>query len=175
MAHFGLVFLEKLEQYYTARLNAAMQQGFNDSATKYHWLYMELKLRAETIGQVKLFLSLLPEYLHRSDSENAMTFATQYADVWFMEQSVGQLPHNGNGNCSYFSEGNPYWADIQTAGAGLNRSQSEEETLACITEYVICCLRLYFYMREHQFRAIDREKFEHLMQPAGDRSRKTEV
>ena len=162
-------FLSYIKEYYSNRLHAAESKGLNQPESEYGWLYDELTVRVETIEQTELFLRLLTRYIRCCDTENAMVFATTYIQAWFQEKSVGRLPCDAEGYCCYFSEGCPYWEDIQAAGVRVDGCGSEADALRCISEYVICCLRLVFYMREHQFKAIDGSKFERLMGLADSR------
>lgn len=166
MVRYGSEFLQKLLKYYSDRLSAARHRGFDQPTTQYHWLYEELALRVETLDQTTLFMSLLPRYLQCSDTETTMDFATRYVEAWFTEKAVGEMPHDAKGQSVYFSQKNPYWVEVERAGDSVSAGIDEKDTQARIGEYVICCLRFFFYMREHQFRSIDRDKFDGLMAPA---------
>ena len=170
MPDYGTAFLEKLLRYYGQRLRKAKARGYDVAGTGYHWLYCELELRVDTIHMVHDFLGLLPQYLARSDVERTLALAVQYLGAWFMEKTTGPLPHDERGNCTYFSEENPYWQEVQAAGDYIGSDMDQTDQLQCqksISSYVICCLRLYLYLREQQFQAIDRGRFDQLMAPVG--------
>ena len=165
---YGLEFLEKLQRYYGSRLREAQRRGLGDAAAPYHWLYRELEVRVELLAQVKLFLGLVRQYLLYSNVEQTLTFAVEYVVVWFDEKNIGRMPQSVQGGSVYFARENPYWLDIQAAGEKIGRRETGQNSALCapcICEYVVCCLRLYFYIREKQFRSIDREHFTRLMEP----------
>lgn len=173
MVSYGMIFLEKLQDYYGTRLREAHRRGLENPEAPFHWLCRELELRVETVTQVQLFLELIPQYLLCSDAERTMTFAVEYTEIWFTEKVIGPLPHDREGDCGYFSVENPYWLAVQEAEDRIGNETDLKDPAQCrrdISEYVICCLRFYFYLREKQFRSIDRDRFAHVMAGAGFRT-----
>ena len=172
MIEYGTAFLAQLLKYYSDRMQEAKKRGYDIPETKYHWLYRELDHRVETIQMVQGFLKLLPQYLRSSDAERTLALAVQYTEIWFMEKAVGPLPHDEQGNCTYFCDENVYWNDVQAAADYIGNELDQSDQLLCqrcISDYVIRCLRLYLFLREQQFKAIDRGKFHELMGPVKTR------
>jgi hypothetical protein len=164
--HFGIELLDKLDGYYGSRYQQARAQGYLQSNSKYYWLYVELELRVKLLRQARMFLDALPQYLIQSGWEPTLGYVVEYTGEWFSEKMLGVLPRDDAGRCTYLSDENPYWNEVQEVTEELNQdSVASVLPLFQITlvEYVVRSIRLYFYLREKQFKAIDREKFNSVM------------
>ena len=79
---------------------------------------------------------------------------------------LGDQPKDAAGNCSYYQESNPYWVDYQLA---MDRFTPDYDYTNLTTfyvdlvEYLVMAVRLYFFIREQQFRPIDRGKYDELV------------
>lgn len=66
----------------------------------------------------------------------------------------------------YYQESNPYWVDYQLA---MDRFTPDYDYTNLATfyvdlvEYLVMAVRLYFFIREQQFRPIDRGKYDELV------------
>lgn len=163
---YGTELLDKLSVYYGNRLRTAKEHGFESPDAKYNWLYQELSFRVKMLRQVRAFIQVLPEFLTHCNEDTAIKYAVDFTSPWFSEKYIGELPSNADGSCPYFTDSNPYWAAISEVMDSID-TDTDFTVLPMfhltLCEYVIRNLRLYFYLRERQFKPIDRNKFDSLM------------
>lgn len=79
---------------------------------------------------------------------------------------LGDQPKDAAGNCSYYQESNPYWVDYQLAMDRFTPDYDYTNLAAFyvdLVEYLVMAVRLYFFIREQQFRPIDRGKYDELV------------
>ena len=166
MYFYGKDLLNKLCNYYGNRLRTAKEHGFEEPSAKYNWLYLELDFRVKLLRQVRLFLDALPEFLTHCTEDSAMQYVVGLTSPWFTEKYIDKLPSEESGGCPYFTNRNPYWTAISEVMDNLD-TDTDFTVLPMfyllLSEYVIRNLRLYFYLRERQYKPIDREKFDELM------------
>ena len=111
-------------------------------------------------------LDALPEFLCRQSEDQIFSSVIGHVTPWFSDENLGAMPRNEDGNCLYFQSSNPYWGDYQGA---MDRFSSDYDysRLAVfyvdLAEYLVMAVRLYFYVREHQFKPIDRGKYDELV------------
>lgn len=166
--YFGQEFLQGLQNYYGQRLALALERGYDASGNKYFWLYTELELRIKAIRQTILFLNALPRFMGTSTGEESMGYVAKYIGDFFSSESIGEEKRSDGQEHPYFNASNPYWTQFQEAldNFGMEYDMTLLPMLYVdLTEYVVRGLRLYFQIRERKFCAIDRGKFEDLMQP----------
>ena len=77
---------------------------------------------------------------------------------WFSDDVLGDQPKDAAGNCSYYQESNPYWVDYQLA---MDRFTPDYDYTNLAAFYVD--LVEYLFIREQQFRPIDRGKYDELV------------
>lgn len=165
--YFGQEFLLRLQNYYGQRLALALEHGYNADGNKYYWLYMELELRVKAIRQTILFLNALPKFMGTATGEESMGFVTKYIGAYFTSESIGEEKCADEQKHPYFNDSNSYWKQFQEAidNFGMGYDMTLLPILYVdLAEYVVRGLRLYFQIRERKFCAIDRGKFEDLMQ-----------
>lgn len=146
--------------YYSERYSKAIARNYNNPDSKYHWLYKELSERVTTLSSAKLFLEALPLFMKEDETcERSLSYATSFIADLFKDIPCEKL----------LQEGNPYWDDFMEAVENIDRkaelafqSQVPQFYLA-LCEYVVRCIRLYFYVREKVICAIDRDKFDSVM------------
>ncbi|MDO5764286.1 MAG: hypothetical protein Q4P84_01115 [Elusimicrobiales bacterium] len=166
--YFGLEFLQGLQNYYGQRLALALEHGYNADGNKYYWLYMELALREKALRQTILFLNALPKFMGMATGVKSMEYVTKYIGGYFSPESIGEENRSDGEEHPYFNDSNPYWKQFQEAIDNFGMEYDMDLLpmfYVDLTEYVVRGLRLYFQIRERKFCAIDRGKFEELMQP----------
>lgn len=167
--YYGLDMLQYLQTHYEPRLALALERGFDDEKSKYHWLFSELETRVNTLRRSMAFLSVLPLFIKERTAEQALTLILSFGRDWFGEESLGRLARDVRGNCSYFSNGNPYWKAFMEISDEIGEKEeqsSQVELYVDLTEYMVRLLLLYFYVRDKQFKSIDRGGFESLANAA---------
>lgn len=164
--YFGIDLLQRLRQYYESRLAQALSKGFDQSGAQYYWLFQELEYRASTLRRLMAMLDVLPEFMCRQTEDQIFAMVVGHTTGWFSEATLGTLPRDIDDNCTYFQNGNPYWADLQTAmnrfSVGYDYSRLSTFYIDLV-EYLVMAVRLYFSIREKQFRPIDRGKYDELV------------
>ena len=78
----------------------------------------------------------------------------------------GEQPRDAKGNCLYYQDTNPYWVDMREAMDRFTLSYDYTHLstfYADLVEYIVMTVRLYFFIREKQFRPIDRGKYDELV------------
>ena len=83
-----------------------------------------------------------------------------------VEPVLGDQPKDSAGNCTYYQESNPYWVDYQLAMDRFTPDYDYTNLAAFyvdLVEYLVMAVRLYFFIREQQFRSIDRGKYDELV------------
>ena len=143
--YFGVDLLHHLQRHYEQRLSLALSKSFNQADSRYYWLFKELECRVTTLRKLLVMISALPGFMCRQTDEQ---------------------PKDAAGNCSYYQESNPYWVDYQLA---MDRFTPDYDYTNLTTfyvdlvEYLVMAVRLYFFIREQQFRPIDRGKYDELV------------
>ena len=164
--YFGVDMLLHLKKHYEARLSLAISRGFDQQSDRYHWLFRELQYRVTTLRRVLAVLDVLPDFMCKQSEDQIFAMVVGDITPWFSEENLGAMPHDKDGSCVYFHESNPYWIDYQTA---MDRFHMGYD-YSCLTtfyidlvEYYVMAVRLYFYIREKQFKSIDRGKYDDLV------------
>lgn len=90
-----------------------------------------------------------------------------HTTTWFSNENLGgEQPRDAKGNCLYYQDTNPYWVDMREAMDRFTLSYDYTHLstfYADLVEYIVMTVRLYFFIREKQFRPIDREKYDELV------------
>ena len=166
--YYGTDLLNKLDTYYGARFSEARKRGFDSPDAGYHWLYQELDLRVKTLRQTRIFIETMPKYLPSCSADDALRYAMNFSHPWFSPKHLGSLPKDSEGYCIYFTDRNPYWRSykevVNVIDYELDFTMPPMVHLV-LSEYIVRCLSLYFFLRDRQFRPIDRKKFDSLMAP----------
>lgn len=164
--YFGISFLVDLQNYYGNRLRQALVSGFDQKDHKYHWLYEELAYRTNCVRQTCFALEAMPAFLMHAKSEDAFTYIYGMTTKWFRAEATKAAPKRDDGTCYFYSDECPYWTDLQVS-FDLFGNNYDYDTLPVfyvdLVEYVICSVRLHFFIRESLLRPIDRGKFDELM------------
>lgn len=164
--YYGKALLVHLTQYYEQRMALAITKHFDVEGSQYHWLYLELAHRVSTLRKVQEVLSVLPEFMCHKSADEIFAMVIGHTTAWFSNAGLGELPRDDAGNCTYYQDSNPYWVDYQAAMDRFSISYDYTHLATFyvdLTEYVVMSIRLYFYIREHQFKPIDRKQYEELV------------
>lgn len=164
--YFGIDLLQQLRQYYEGRLSLALAKGFDQQDAKYHWLFKELECRVSTLRKLMSMISVLPEFMCRQTEEQVFAMVVSSTSSWFSDDVLGEQPKDAAGNCSYYQESNPYWVDYQLAMDRFTPDYDYTNLAAFyvdLVEYLVMAVRLYFFIREQQFRPVDRGKYDELV------------
>lgn len=164
--YFGIDLLHRLQQYYEGRLSLALSKGFDQQGAQYHWLYKELEYRVTTLRKLLAMTSVLPEFMCWQTEEQIFAMVIGHTTGWFSDATLGEQPRDDKGNCLYYQDSNPYWTDLQVAmdRFSLNYDYTRLSTFYVdLVEYIVMAVRLYFFIREKQFRPIDRGKYDELV------------
>lgn len=90
-----------------------------------------------------------------------------HTTTWFSNENLGgEQPRDAKGNCLYYQDTNPYWVDMREAMDRFTLSYDYTHLstfYADLVEYIVMTVRLYFFIREKQFRPIDRGKYDELV------------
>lgn len=167
LEYYGVSLLNELQDYYLPRLRLAEERGYAVQNNKYFWLYDELRQRVLMLRQTLLFLESLPHFMNDGkDDCQAMQYAVRYTGKLFSEESIDNIPCSAQDIHPFFNDSDPYWRDLQEALENFDNSydlQNLPMLYVDLCEYVTRAIRLYFHIRERQFKAIDRGKFDALM------------
>lgn len=165
--YFGIDLLQQLRQYYEGRLSLALAKGFDQQDAKYHWLFKELECRVSTLRKLMSMISVLPEFMCRQTEEQIFAMVIGHTTTWFSNENLGgEQPRDAKGNCLYYQDTNPYWVDMREAMDRFTLSYDYTHLstfYADLVEYIVMTVRLYFFIREKQFRPIDRGKYDELV------------
>lgn len=164
--YFGIDLLRRLQQYYESRLALALSKKFDQEDAKYHWLFKELIYRVNILRQLLDMTAILPEFMCRQAADQVFAMVVGHTSGWFSDEVLGTQPRDAEGQSLYFQDSNPYWVDLQTA---MDRFTTDYDYARLSTfyidlvEYIVMAVRLYFFIREKQFRPIDRGKYDELV------------
>lgn len=164
--YFGVDLLQHLKKHYEARLSLAISKGFDQQSDRYHWLFTELQYRVTILRRVMAVLNVLPDFLCRQSADQIFAMVIGHTTPWFSDENLGEKPRDGNGSCLYFHDSNPYWLDYQSALERFHLDYDYERLSTFyidLVEYFVMAVRLYFYIREKQFKPIDRGKYDDLV------------
>ena len=164
--YFGVDLLQHLKKHYEARLSLAISKGFDQQSDRYHWLFTELQYRVTILRRVMAVLDVLPDFLCRQSVDQIFAMVIGHTTPWFSDENLGEKPRDGNGSCLYFHDSNPYWLDYQSTMERFHLDYDYERLSTFyidLVEYFVMAVRLYFYIREKQFKPIDRGKYDDLV------------
>lgn len=167
MILYGADLLRRIYEAYLERYQKALQRGYDAEGDRYHWLYYELLTRVQKLREAILFLDALPRFLDTVEDDKALQYVFGYTSRLFSPENIGTSDRSEGEEHPFFHEGNPYWRELQEGMDIFNESEILKNrpllyVYAC--ELVTRAIRLYLQIREAKFHAIDREKFNGLMQ-----------
>ena len=100
------------------------------------------------------------------NAEAAISYVVRYTSAWFKRNRIGEFEGTEAGSNPYFKDSNHYWVEFQEVVEAIDTTYDctlHPLLYVDLCEYVVRCLRLYFFVREMQFKPIDRGNFEALM------------
>ena len=166
--YYGLELLKDLMAYYAPRYQLALERGYDKDESKYQWLYIELEHRVRFLRQMSLYLKALPSFMNDGDGDKALQYVIGYVSGFFTDKCVGVCPRGENEEHPYFNDHNPYYQKFIESIDNFDSDYDMKNPpllYVDLCEYAVRGVRLYLYIREHQFKAIDRGKFDELMHP----------
>ena len=166
MKYYGLDLLDQVQEAYRKRYDLAVERGFDEPNNKYYWLFEELQYRLQFLRQMILFIHALSSFILSGSENDALGYVVRYSTRFFSNTNCGEVTRE-NDQHPYFNDANGYYCDFTEA---LNHFDSDYDFsnhplfLVDLTECAVRAARLHLQIREHQFHAIDRDKFDALMQ-----------
>ena len=166
LEYLGIDLLNDVHEAYADRLQRALDRGYAEPGSKYHWLYEELDYRIRTLRQVSLFLNALTAFMSGNNGDKPMFFVVSYTTDLFTEERIGEAAYNHEGSERFFDSSNAYWQEMQEVLALMGKDYDFANLpmyYVDLCEYTVRSVRLHLYIRECAFHAIDRDKFDVLM------------
>lgn len=166
LKYYGVDLIQTLYAYYLPRLQLAEERGYAVEGHQYCWLFEELRERVNTLRQTTLYIDALPKFMVGQTDSEPMQYVVRYSSRLFSENSIGKFERDDAGVHPLFKETNPYWVEfqeIQDLFAPDYDIMDQPMFYVDLCEYVVRAMRLYLQIRESQFHAIDRNKFDELM------------
>lgn len=170
LEYYGITCLERIRDYYQGRYLQAKERCYNTEGNRYYWLYSELRDRLLIICQTIRFMKALPQFMSGTDDEQTFQYATAYVNGLFKPELTGELKRNDTDIHPFFNSENPYWMQMNEVLDGM---EVEYDTSILpllyidLCEYVVRAVRLLLQIREMTIAAIDREKFDTVMELDG--------
>ena len=166
MDYYGMELLTEIQSVYSQRYKLAVERGFDKPGSKYKWLYDELQYRLRFLRQIILFSEALAQFIRPGSEEDAVRYVVRYVSGFFNDENCCVTEHEG-GRHPFFNDENGYYIDFKEA---LDRVDANYDLtihpllLVDLTECAVRAARLHLQIREQQYHAIDRDKFDTLMQ-----------
>ena len=171
--YYGKDCLDRIFNYYRERYSQAKARGFNTKENTYFWLYNELRTRLSIIRQAVCFLGALPQFMSGTNDEQTIQHVTAYVNGLFRPDLTGELKRDAADVHPYFNLANPYWVQMNEVldDVGEDYDTSILPLLYVdLCEYVVRAVRLLLQIREMTIAAIDRDKFDAVMELDGPSS-----
>ena len=105
--YFGVDLLHHLQRHYEQRLSLALSKSFNQTDSRYYWLFKELECRVTILRKLLVMISALPGFMCRQTEEQVFAMVVSSTSSWFSDDVLGEQPKDAAGNCSYYQESNP--------------------------------------------------------------------
>lgn len=166
LEYYGVDLLNELQEYYLPRFQLAEERGYAVQSSKYYWLFEELQQRIRMLRQTVLFLEALPKFMQCEDECLPLQHVVSYVGKLFTVESIGEIARSDQDIHPFFNVSNPYWQDLQEALDHFDQAYDMKNLpmlYVDLCEYITRAIRLYFQIRERQFKAIDRGKFDAIM------------
>lgn len=166
LEYYGTQLLDELLAYYLPRLRLAEERGYAVQGNKYEWLFEELRHRACFLRQTLLFLEALPRFMQGQDEAKPMEYVVRHTSKFFMPEAIGEIARDAADTHPFFNTGNPYWNEFQEIFEHFSADYDMSNlpmAFVDLCEYTVRAVRLYLQIREVQFKAVDRGKFDELM------------
>ena len=119
--YFGVDLLHHLQKHYEQRLSLALTKSFNQTDSRYYWLFKEIECRVTMLRKLLVMISALPGFMCRQTEEQVFAMVVSSTSSWFSDDVLGDQPKDAAGNCSYYQESNPYWSIISLLWIALLR------------------------------------------------------
>ena len=68
--YFGGDLLHHLQRHYEQRLSLALSKSFNQTDSRYYWLFKELECRVTMLRKLLVMISALPGFMCRQTEEH---------------------------------------------------------------------------------------------------------
>lgn len=162
----GPELLSEIREAYAQRISLATERGYADPGSRYYWLYEELEYRLRFLRQAQLFIDALPRFITEKAEDDAVGYVVRFVTAFFNPENCGNA-QNVDGRHPYFNEENRYYQAFTEALEHLDRNYDLADhplLFVDLTECVVRAVRLHLQIREREFHAIDRNKFDALMQ-----------
>ena len=102
--YFGVDLLHHLQRHYEQRLSLALSKSFNQTDSRYYWLFKELECRVTMLRKLLAMISALPGFMCRQTEEQVFAMVVSSTSSWFSDDVLGEQPKDAAGNCSYYQE-----------------------------------------------------------------------
>ena len=171
--YYGKECLDRIFNYYRGRYLQAEERDFNTEESKYFWLYSELRVRLLIIRQAICFIEALPKFMGETSDEQTFQYTTTYVNSLFRPELTGELKRDDADVHPFFNSANPYWVQMNEV---LDDMGEDYDTTILplvyidLCEYVVRSVRLLLQIREMTIAAVDREKFDVVMELEGPSS-----
>ena len=170
LEYYGVRFLDRCRRYYRDRYIQAKQRGYDVEGNKYFWIYKELRERLLVMCQAARFLEALPNFMTGTADEQVFQYVTTYVNGLFQPELTGYVKRDPDDTHPFFNSVNPYWQQMNEVLDGMGDGYNTGNLpllYVDLCEYVVRALRLLFQMRELTISAIDRDKFDLVMELDG--------
>ena len=164
--YMGTELIIQIQSAYRSRFELAIERGFDDPANKYFWLYEELQYRLGFLRQITLFIDALPRFICKGAEDEAVGYVVRFVSRLYSNENCG-CPELKDGQHPFFNDANRYFCDFTEAlnHFGTDYDLSNHPILYIdLCECLVRAARLHLQIREQQYHAIDRDKFNVLMQ-----------
>ena len=90
--YFGVDLRHHLQRHYEQRLSLALSKSFNQTDSRYYWLFKELECRVTTLRKLLVMISALPGFMCRQTEEQVFAMVVSSTSSWFSDDVLGDQP-----------------------------------------------------------------------------------
>lgn len=90
--YFGVDLLHHLQRHYEQRLSLALSKSFNQTDSRYYWLFKELECRVTMLRKLLVMISALPGFMCRQTEEQVFAMVVSSTSSWFSDDVLGDQP-----------------------------------------------------------------------------------
>ena len=83
--YFGVDLLHHLQRHYEQRLSLALSKSFNQTDSRYYWLFKELECRVTILRKLLVMISALPGFMCRQTEEQVFAMVVSSTSSWFSD------------------------------------------------------------------------------------------
>ena len=83
--YFGVDLLHHLQRHYEQRLSLALSKSFNQTDSRYYWLFKELECRVTMLRKLLVMISALPGFMCRQTEEQVFAMVVNSTSAWFSD------------------------------------------------------------------------------------------